>query len=278
VPPATGPRLPRMEPDTAPFDAAAVDQSCPAGLPAAEWRARVLLAACYRVFFARGWSEEIFNHITLRVPGGAGEAPSYLINPFGLHYGEVTARNLVRVGLDGTPLHDTPWGVNRAGFVIHSAIHAARADAHCIVHTHDSFGQAVACQAGGLAMDNFYAAFLDGRVAYHDFEGVTTRADEQPRLVANLGDRSVLILRNHGLLVAESSVPAAFYWYYLLQRACQVQALAHAMPGPTLALSDAARAQSSRHVHDTDPQGDLYPKVFAAAVRRAGITLETLTA
>ena len=255
------------------FPAEEVERSRPPGIPAGEWLARVELAACYRVFFARGWSEEIFNHITLCVPG---EPPSYLINPFGLHYGEVTARNLVRVGLDGQPLHDTPWGVNRAGFVIHSAIHAARPDARCIVHTHDSFGQAVACKAGGLAMDNFYAAFLDGRIAYHDFEGVTTSTAEQPRLVASLGDKPVLILRNHGLLVAEASVAAMFYWYYVLQRACHVQALAHAMPGETLSLSAAARAQSSRNVQDSDPQGDLYPKVFAAAVRRAGVTLEAI--
>lgn len=257
------------------FDPAAVARLCPAGMPADEWLARVELAACYRVFHARGWSEEIFNHITLRVPGPQA---SYLINPFGLHYGEVTAHNLVRVGLDGQPLHPTPHIVNRAGFVIHSAIHAARPDAHCIVHTHDSFGLAVACKAGGLAMDNFYTAFLDGRIAYHAFEGVTTSTDEQPRLVASLGDKTVLILRNHGLLVAEASVAAMFYWYYVLQRACHVQALAHAMPGETLALSDEARAQSSQNVHDTDPQGDLYPKVFAAAVRRAGLTHETITA
>jgi ribulose-5-phosphate 4-epimerase/fuculose-1-phosphate aldolase len=262
----------------APFEAAMVASTCPQGMALAEWQARVQLAACYRVFHARGWSEEIFNHISLRLEGVAGEPSSYLINPFGLHYGEVTAKNLVRVGLDGSPLHETPWGINQAGFVIHSAIHAARPDAHCIVHTHDSFGQAVACKAGGLAMDNFYTAFLDGRIAYHDFEGVTTSTEEQPRLVASLGQKSVLILRNHGLLVAEASVPAMFYWYYVLQRACHVQALAHAMPGPTLALSDTARAQSSHHVHDTDPEGDLYPKVFAAAVRRASVTLDLLTA
>ncbi|GAB4038635.1 MAG: class II aldolase/adducin family protein [Rubrivivax sp.] len=257
------------------FDAASAEAARPAGMPAAEWQARLELAACYRVFSARGWVEEIFNHITLRVPG---DEPSYLINPFGLHYGEVTARNLVRVDLAGRPLHDTPHGVNRAGFVIHSAIHAARPDAHCIVHTHDRFGVAVSCKAGGLAPDNFYAAFLDGRVAYHDFEGVTTSTAEQPRLVASLGDKPALILRNHGLLVAEHSVAAAYYWYYILQSACHVQALAHAMPGATLALSDAARRQSSQHVQDSDPQGDLYPKVFSAAVRRAGITLDQLTA
>lgn len=259
------------------FTAAAVEAARPAGMAADEWRARFELAACYRVFSARGWTEEIFNHITLRVDGPGG-APAYLINPFGLHYGEVTARNLVKVDLEGRALHETPHPVNRAGFVIHSAIHAARPDAHCIVHTHDRFGVAVACKADGLAMDNFYAAFLDGRIAYHDFEGVTTSTGEQPRLVASLGTKPVMILRNHGLLVAEASVAAAYYWYYVLQSACHVQALAHAMPGPTLALSEGARAQSSRNVQDSDPQGDLYPKVFGAAVRRAGITLEMLAA
>jgi ribulose-5-phosphate 4-epimerase/fuculose-1-phosphate aldolase len=259
------------------FDATEAESCRPPECAPAEWRARLELAACYRVFFARGWAEEIFNHITLRVPGAQG-APAYLINPFGLHYGEVTARNLVKVDLAGRPLQATPHGVNRAGFVIHSAIHAARADAHCIVHTHDRFGVAVACKAGGLAMDNFYAAFLDGRIAYHEFEGVTTSLDEQPRLVASLGAKPLLILRNHGLLVAEANVPAAFYWYYLLQSACHVQALAHAMPGPTLALGATARAQSSQHVQDSDPEGDLYPKVFAAAVRRAGVTLAQLSA
>jgi ribulose-5-phosphate 4-epimerase/fuculose-1-phosphate aldolase len=257
------------------FPDPAVDATRPHGMEPAEWRARVELAACYRVFSARVWVEEIFNHITLKVPG---PEPSYLINPFGLHYGEVTARNLVRVDLDGRPLHATPHLVNRAGFVIHSAIHAARPDAHCIVHTHDRYGVAVACQAEGLAMDNFYAAFLDGRIAYHDFEGVTTSTAEQPRLVASLGDKPILILRNHGLLVAERSVAAAYYWYYVLQSACHVQALAHAMPGATLPLSAAARAQSSQNVQDSDPQNDLYPKVFGAAVRRAGITLESLAA
>ena len=262
------------------FDPAAASACRPEGMPEAEWQARLTLAACYRVFFARGWAEEIFNHITLRVegPDGPGGAPAYLINPFGLHYGEVTAHNLVKVDLAGQPLHDTAYGVNRAGFVIHSAIHAARPDAHCVIHTHDRYGVAVACKSEGLAPDNFYAAFLDGRVAYHDFEGVTTSTAEQPRLVASLGTKPVMILRNHGLLVAEHSVASAFYWYYVLQSACHVQALAHAMPGQTLRLSEAARAQSSLNVQDSDPQGDLYPKVFAAAVRRAGITLASLCA
>ena len=247
----------------------------PQGIAAGEWQQRVELAACYRVFHARGWSEEIFNHITLRV---RGPEPAYLINPFGLHYGEVTAHNLVKVDLQGRPLHDTPHVINRAGFVIHSAIHAAREDAHCIIHTHDTDGVAVACKAGGLAMDNFYAAFLDGEVAYHDFEGVTTSTAEQPRLVASLGRKRVLILRSHGLLVADATLAGAFYWYYVLRRACQVQAASHAMAGPNIELTAAARAQSSQNVQDSDPQRDLFPKVFGAAVRRAGITVNQLAA
>jgi ribulose-5-phosphate 4-epimerase/fuculose-1-phosphate aldolase len=256
-----------------PFSPDEIERTRPDHIAPAEWRQRVELAACYRVFHARGWSEEIFNHITLRVHG---TEPSYLINPFGLHYGEVTARNLVKVDLQGRPLQDTPHPVNVAGFVIHSAIHAARADVHCIVHTHDTAGLAVACKAGGLAMDNFYAAFLDGQIAYHDFEGVTTSLDEQPRLVASLGDKRVLILRNHGLLVAERDVASTFYWYYVLQRACQVQAASQAMAGPNLELSAQARRQSSSNVQASDPQLDLFPKVFAAAVRRAGVSIYTV--
>lgn len=250
-----------------------LERARPERIAPTEWRQRIELAACYRVFHARGWSEEIFNHITLRVPG---PQPAYLINPFGLHYGEVTAANLVKVDLQGRPLHETPYPINVAGFVIHSAIHAARDDAHCIVHTHDTAGLAVACKAGGLAMDNFYAAFLDGRIAYHDFEGVTTSLDEQPRLVASLGDKPVLILRNHGLLVAERDVSSAFYWYYVLRRACEVQVASHAMAGPNLELTAQARRQSSQNVQTSDPQNELFPKVFAAAVRRAGLSMADL--
>src|SRR5205823_6344391 len=129
-------------------------------------RLRVELAACYRVFDYKGWSEEIFNHITVRVPGGRTH---YLINPFGLNYSEVTAHNLVKVDLEGHPVDGSDQPVNRAGFVIHSAIHAARDDAHCVIHTHHSAGLAVACKEQGLSLDNFYAAFLHDKVAYHDF-------------------------------------------------------------------------------------------------------------
>ncbi len=255
------------------FRAEDIERSRPAECDPAEWRLRVELAACYRVFERRGWAEEIFNHITVRVPG---REKHYLINPFGLTYGEVTARNLVKVDVQGNVVDGSRALVNRAGFVIHSAIHAAREDAHCVMHTHHSAGLAVACKADGLAWDNFYAAFLWGRVAYHDFEGVTVLADEQPRLVASLGDKPCLILRNHGLLVAERDIASAFYWLYVLQRACEVQVLSASIPGRTLTLSPRALETSSREVQTTDPAGNLYPKVYAAAVRRAGVTLDEL--
>ena len=250
-----------------------VQRTQPRGCDPQEWRLRLELAACYRVFDRRGWVEEIFNHITVRLPGASRH---YLINPFGLHFGEVTARNLVKVDLSGQAVEPSQYPVNRAGFVIHSAIHGARDDAHCIVHTHHSPGLAVACKAGGLSMDNFYAAFLHGRVAYHDFEGVTVDESEQARLVANLGDKTCLILRNHGLLVAERDVPAAFYWMYVLQRACEIQVLSGSIPGPNIPLTPEAMEMSSSHVQDADPQRDLYTKVFAAAVRRAEVTIEQI--
>ena len=133
-----------------------------------EWQARRELAACYRLFDHLGWAEAIFNHITLRVPG-EGSEPCYLINPFGLHYSEVSAANLVKVNLRGEIVGDASYPVNRAGYVIHGAIHAARSDAHCVMHVHTTAGSAVACKASGLRHDNFYSAMMWGQIGYHDF-------------------------------------------------------------------------------------------------------------
>ena len=162
-----------------------------------EWETRVQLAACYRIFDMLGWTEMIFNHISLRVPGPDRH---FLINPFGLWYREVTASNLVKIDVEGNPVDSSQWPINRAGFVLHSAIHAARADTHCIMHTHTTAGMAIACQRDGLSPDNFYSALIQDQIAYHDFEGVTVRDDEKPRLVASLGDKNILILRSHGLV------------------------------------------------------------------------------
>ena len=246
----------------------------PDGISETKWQLRLQLAACYRVFSMLGWTELIFNHITVRVPAPEGTGDKhYLINPFGLHYSEVTASNLIKVGLDGAPVHQTPYTVNRAGFVIHSAIHAARPDAHCIMHIHSTAGMAVACKEAGLGTDNFYSAMIAGDVAYHDYQGVTTRTDEQGHLVASLGNKHCMILRNHGLLACEENIPDAFFQMWTLNRACEIQMAAASIPGPNRALTPAAIESSLLKQHrSVDPEGRVQPKVFDAMVRRAGIT------
>ena len=190
----------------------------------AEREARLQLAACYRIFNHLGWTEMIFNHITVRVPGlGRKDEVYFLINPFGLHYREVTASSLVLIDIDGNSVRETKWPVNKAGFVIHSAIHGNVADAHCVMHTHTTTGMAVACLKEGLSPTNFYAAQLHGGIAYHDFEGITVEEGEKTRLVASIGDKRAVILRNHGLLAWGPSLPEAFMTLWTLQRACDVQ-------------------------------------------------------
>jgi ribulose-5-phosphate 4-epimerase/fuculose-1-phosphate aldolase len=191
----------------------------------AERDARVELAAAYRVFDMLGWTEMIFNHITVRVPG---PEVRFLINPFGLHYREVTASNLVLIDIDGNPVRESKWPVNLAGFVIHSAIHRALPNAHCVMHTHTTTGVAVASLKDGLSSHNFYGAMLHERIAYHEFEGVTVELGEQERLVKSIGDKRAVILRNHGLLSLGASVSEAFLVLWTLQRACDVQIAASA--------------------------------------------------
>src|SRR5580765_498347 len=186
---------------------------------------RVQLAAAYRIFDMLDWTQLIFNHITLRVPG---PEPRFLINPFGLRYNEITASNLVLIDLEGNALRDTQWPVNRAGLVIHSAIHASVPEAHCVMHTHTTTGIAVACLKSGLSPDNFYGAMLHGQVAYHEFEGITVEEGERERLVRSIGAKQAVILRNHGLLAWGPSVAEAFMVLWTLQRACDVQIAASA--------------------------------------------------
>jgi ribulose-5-phosphate 4-epimerase/fuculose-1-phosphate aldolase len=191
----------------------------------AEREARIELAAAYRVFHHLGWTEMIFNHITLRVPG---PEKIFLINPFGLHYSEITASSLVLIDIDGNSLRESKWPVNRAGFIIHSAIHDGVPDAHCVMHTHTTAGMAVASLKDGLSPTNFYAAQLHGGVAYHDFEGITVEEGEKKRLVASIGSKHAVILRNHGLLAWGPTVAEAFMTLWTLQRACDVQIAASA--------------------------------------------------
>jgi ribulose-5-phosphate 4-epimerase/fuculose-1-phosphate aldolase len=208
----------------------------------AERKARVELAAAYRVFDMFGWDQLIFNHITLRVEG---HEPRFLINPFGLHYSEITASSLLLIDLEGNKLRDSKWPVNRAGFVIHSALHASQPGAHCIMHTHTTTGMAVACLKEGLSPHNFYGAMLQGQVGYHDFEGITTDAGEKERLVLDIGDKRAVILRNHGLLAWGPSVAQAFLTLWTLQRACDVQ-IAAASAGAIYPVTPQAIEQSVR--------------------------------
>jgi len=232
---------------------------------AAEWKQRVDLAACYRIFDHLGWTEMIFNHITVRVPGPERH---FLINPFGLTYREVTASNLVKIDIDGRPVGPSAHPVNPAGFVIHAAIHGARDDAHCVMHTHTTTGIAVACKAGGLSHDNFYGAQLFGRVAYHDFEGVTVHADEQPRLLASIGDRNLVILRHHGLLALGPTIARTFYDLWTLQRACEVQCMTESLSGPSAPLSDAVKEKTRADNQLFDDGGRAGRMLFDAMVRR----------
>lgn len=245
----------------------------PRTIAAEEWQQRLELAALYRVFDWMGWTELIFNHITARVPGPERH---YLINPFGLWYNEVTASNLVKIDIAGKVQGASAYPVNLAGFIIHSAIHAARDDAHCIIHTHTTAGSAVAAKAGGLRYDNFYSATLWGKVAYHDFEGITTDSAEQPRLVASLGDKPVLILRNHGLLVACPSVAEAFMTYWVVQRACEIQAATDAMAGDNLPVSPAVLEATPARVEKQRANTEPGRAALDGLMRRAGIRYEDL--
>ena len=226
------------------------------------------LAACYRIFDMLGWTELIFNHITAKVPG---PEEHFLINPYGLMYSEVTASNLVKIDLDGNVIGNSDWPVNQAGYIIHSAVHRAREDVHCIMHTHTTSGLAVACLEDGLTQTNFYSAFLHDKIAYHDFEGVTTRDDECPRLVASLADKNLMILRSHGLLSCGTSIPDAFQRLWTLQRACDVQvaaASAAATGGGVLPVPEAAARYSSDAWEDESNHSVQVRGVIFAALRR----------
>ena len=221
------------------------------------------LAACYRIFDLLGWTELIYNHISVRIPGTPDH---FLINPFGLHYSEVTASNLVRIDLEGRIVGQARHPVNPAGFVLHAALHRGLPGAHCVMHTHTTAGSAVACSAAGLSMDNFYAAQLHGRVAYHDFEGITVRAEEGPRVVAAIGQRPAVILRNHGLLSWGPTLPFAFAVLWTLQRACEIQ-VAGAPLGPTIPIPDAVQRRCSADSLQFDPRLGGGADVFAALER-----------
>ena len=233
-----------------------------------ERSARVQLAACYRVFALLGWTEMIYNHITVRLPDSVtGGAKQFLINPFGLHYSEVTAGNLVKIDLQGNVLDGSTYPVNPAGFLVHAAIHDRLPDAHCVMHTHTTAGMSVACLQGGLQQTNFYSAQLHDIVAYHDFEGITIHADEAPRLLASIGNKPAVILRNHGLLAWGQTLPQTFAILWTLQRACEIQLATFSM-GAAIPVPEAVAQRCTRDALQFNPHHGAGRDVFDALVRQ----------
>ena len=221
-----------------------------------ERRLRVQLAAAYRIADHLGWSELIYTHISLRVPGPAHH---FLINPYGLRFDEVTASNLVKIDLEGNAVGEQAYGANKAGFVIHGAIHEARDDAQCVFHTHTLAGMAISAQQDGLLPVHMYSHNFYGQLGYHDFEGPSMRLDEQKRLVASLGGHPALILRNHGLLTVGRTVPEAFIRMWRLERAAQVQLAAQGaqMRLPSSEVCLQSQALGEEFLTDTAPIGEL---------------------
>jgi ribulose-5-phosphate 4-epimerase/fuculose-1-phosphate aldolase len=206
-----------------------------------EQELRVQLAGAYRLIDHFGWSELIWTHTTVRVPGPEHH---FLINPYGYRFDEVTASNLVKVDLHGNIIGDQSQEINPAGFVIHSAIHMARQDVRCVMHTHTVAGMGVAALQCGLLPISMYAIGYDDGVGYHDFEGPSLDLEERERLAKDLGDKNVLILRNHGLLTCGETIAQAFVRMYRLERACQIQLVAQATGSPLVVPPDNVRELS----------------------------------
>ena len=197
-------------------------------IPAAddpEWQERINLAACYRLVAQFGWDDLIFTHISARVPGPDHH---FLINPYGMLFSEITASSLVKVDLDGKKVSPSPHEINPAGFTIHSAIHAAREDAKCVLHAHSINGVAVSAQPRGVLPISQHATFVLASLAYHDYEGLALNDDEKPRLVRDLGSKRCLMLRNHGLLTVGETVADAFIAMYFFEATCMIQVRAQA--------------------------------------------------
>ncbi len=216
----------------------------------AEWTTRVDLAAAYRLVALFGWDDLVFTHISACVPGPNGEhTGQFLINPYGFMFDEITASSLVKVDAQGNKLDDTPFDVNPAGFVIHSAVHGARHDIGCVLHVHSLNGIAVSAQQGGVLPLSQQSIFVLSSLGYHDYEGVALRDDEKPRLVADLGEKNFLMLRNHGLLTVGRTVADAFQAMYLFETVCTIQVRAQAGGGPLVSVDPlivaTARQQSA---------------------------------
>jgi len=221
-----------------------------ATVSAEEWQLRVDLAACYRLVAMFHWDDLIFTHISARLPG---REHHFLINPYGMMFDEITASNLVKIDLHGNKVADSPHPINPAGFTIHSAIHAAREDAHCVLHVHSINGTAVSAQHEGLLPLSQHSMIVLSSLAYHDYEGLALNDDEKPRLVRDLGDRRFLMLCNHGLLTVGRSVAEAFVAMYFFETACMMQVRAQSGGGRLRHISqsivDGAQEQWEKVTH-----------------------------
>jgi ribulose-5-phosphate 4-epimerase/fuculose-1-phosphate aldolase len=213
----------------------------------AEWDQRVNLAACYRLVAMYGWDDLVFTHISARVPGPEHH---FLINPYGMTFAEVTASSLVKVDLDGNKVMKSPFDINPAGFVIHSAIHAAREDAICVLHTHSLNGTAVSAQEQGILPLSQKSTFVLASLAYHDYEGLAVSADEKVRLVRDLGDKRFLMLRNHGLITIGETVADAFLFMYQFEAACAIQVRAQTSSGQFVLINPDVLATVSKRLKE----------------------------
>ena len=208
------------------------DSPAPAGISQEEWQIRVDLAAAYRLVALFGWDDLVFTHITAKLPG----TEHFLINPYGMGFDEITASSLVKINGEGEKVEDSPYPVNPAGFLIHSCVHQARQDAHCVMHTHSINGVAVSAQAKGVLPISQQAFYVLSSLAYHDYEGVALMEGEKARLVKDLGDKTFMMLRNHGLLTVGRSPAEAFLAMYMFEAACMVQVRAQAGGGELIPI------------------------------------------
>ncbi len=237
----------------------------PAHVSDEEWALRCELAECYHLIDFFGWTETIFNHISARLPGPVHH---YLVNPFGLNYTEITPENLIKVDLNGKKVEASPYEGNPAGFALHAAIHGARDDVHCVIHTHTTPVSGVVQKQGGLDHNSFYGAQLFGRVGYHAFEGITLFAEEKERMLQSLGDKHVLVLRNHGIAVAEASIAKTFFLLWIVQRAVEIQCAAGGLPGPDVPLTEDVKNKCRDLAAKLISESGFARQFFAAMVRK----------
>lgn len=230
-----------------------------------EWQLRVKLAHCYHLIDFFGWTETIFNHISARLPG---DEHYYLVNPFGLNYTEITPENLLKVDLKGNKVMPSEYDANPAGFALHSAVHGARDDIRCVIHTHTTPISAIAQKNQGFKYENFYGAQLFGRIGYHTFEGITLFEDEKQRMIESLGDHHILVLRNHGVAVGESSIEKAFFLLWTVQRAAEIQCQADAMQGADIPLTESVQQKCADLTQMLIRESSFADKFFNAMVRK----------